>query len=820
MKYRRKIFESLLICALLIGFSVQKANAQYMPVVYDRTYDGEGIQYQHIYPASDGQVVLVGSVDEKTTITWVKRGGDIYFSHSLPSGFTSVNSVSYIEKDKILILGQSNYLILKKKINKVCGRAIIVDNTGKIQTDVYLGEDGSELFCGKVLKDGNLVLGGYEPKTGDIRAGLLGKVDATGKVIYKYVSGESGACIGFDVLGSTTEYIHAAFTGEDGKTASVVRLDSKGKPFFVTNLPDQGFHIHKMITAPDDHIFLIGSSASTGGRVIKIRTEGDVVFNKEIVPASEFSTLEHLYLANNGNILVGGNGGDKCYYSLLRNDGTDLLKYILRGNISGMGLNPVSGESVVVGFDADRSRGTIVGLAKDGRQIYQKSTDGNFDKTQLTQNGIFLASTATGRICMLSNMGDMLFDRYAIENERNIFEEINFTSNGDILFKGRNNRVVKLGHGVYVSDVRINKPVNGYTTALFTVTLTGYSTTEQGVPVPVTVEYGTKAGTATEADNYSPIKGSLSFVPANDGATRYMIKQDVEVPIKANNLMEGRKVFEMHLANVNHSYLVKPVGIGTIEDQEVLVKLVSTEDGVEDQKDVTYELGIFKTNGEMLVNSTGSDIVIDGIYGKGTADALDFDMGVIPRVVISKGQKTGTFNVKTLNDTRYELPKSVVVDFNKIHAINDANINFESSLLSCAGNIIDQQAMIAITSLGDHGRMNNIVSGFYRISLLRASDGALLTNATGGDVNVTCSIGAETTATEGKDFVLTNLHDLRIWGDGNRSTVNLNGIVLFDKDKAGPKKLVMEINSVTTPEYSPQISISTEGKSASFVIND
>lgn len=36
----------------------------------------------------------------------------------------------------------------------------------------------------------------------------------------------------------------------------------------------------------------------------------------------------------------------------------------------------------------------------------------------------------------------MLFDRYAIENERNIFEEINFTSNGDILFKGRSNRVV------------------------------------------------------------------------------------------------------------------------------------------------------------------------------------------------------------------------------------------------------------------------------------------------------------------------------------------------------------------------------------------
>lgn len=820
MDKKRSRYGSLLICALLlIGLSVQKANAQYMPVVYDRTY-GEDVHYQHIYPAADGQVVLVGSNNENTTITWVKREGDVFFSHSLPTGFTSVNKVSCIDKDKILILGQSNYLILKKKTNKVCGRAIIVDNTGKILTDVYLGEDGSELFCGKVLRDGNLVLGGYEPRTGAVRAGLLGKVDATGKVIYKYLSDKSGTCVGFDVLGSSTEYIHAAFTGEDGNVASVVRLDSKGKPFFVTELPDQGFQINKMITAPDDHIFLIGSNLSAGGRVIKIRTEGDIVFNKEIVPSSELSTLDHLYLANNGNILVGGNGGDKCYYSLLRNDGTDLLKYILRGSISGMGMDPTTGESVVVGFDADRGRGTIVGLAKDGRQIYQKSTDGNFDKAQMTSNGIFLASTSTGRICMLSNMGETLFDRYAIENEKNVFDEINFTANGDVLFKGTGNRVVKLGHGVYVSDVRINKPVNGYTTALFTVTLTGYSTTDQGVPVPVTVEYMSKEGTATEADNYSPIKGSLSFVPANDGATRYMIKQEVEVPIKANNLMEGRKIFEMHLANIKHSYLVKPVGMGTIEDQEVLVKLVNIEDGLEGQKDVVYELGIFKTNGEPLVNATGSDIVIDGVYGKGTADALDYDMGVIPRVVVGKNARTGKFNVKTLDDTRYELPKAVVVDFNKIHAINDANINFESTLLSCTGNIIDQEAKIAITSLGDHGRMNNIVSGFYRISLVRASDGALLTNATGGDVNVTCSIGAETTAAEGKDFVLTNLHDLRIWGDGNRSTVNLNGIVLFDKDKTGAKKLVMEINSVTTPEYSPQISISAEEKSASFMITD
>lgn len=820
MKCRKKIYGSLLICALLIGFSINTLKAQYMPVVFDRTY-GENIDYQHLCPVADGEAVLVGTDNNKTTVTWVKREGDTRFSRSLPTGFISVNNVYYAGNNKVLIIGQSNVNSKGKRSAQISGRALIIDNKGEISTDVYLGSEGSELFCGKILKDGSLILGGYEPTPLNIKAGMVGKVDAAGKIIYKYVATESGTCVAFDILGSSSEFVYAAFTSEDGVGASVTRLDSNGKPLFVTALPDAGFfHINKMITSQDGHVFLVGNSDSGGGRVLKIRAEGDIVFNKEIVPASQLTSLEHLYLANNGNILVGGNGSDKSYYSLLRNDGTDLQKYVMKESISGMGIDAVSGESVIVGFDNDRARGTIIGLAKDGRQIYQKSTDGNFNKTQLSPNGIFLASTSSGRICMVSNMGDLLFDRYAVEDSKKSFNDVNFTSNGDVLLKDMNNRLVKLGHGVYVSDVRINKPVNGYTTALFTVTLTGYSTTDQGVPVPVTVEYFTKEGTATEANNYSPIKGSLSFVPSNDGAAKYMIKQDVEVPIKANNLVEGRKLFEMHLANISKSYLVKPKGTATIEDQEVVVKLVNTVDGLEGERDIIYELGIFKTNGESLVNQTGSDIVIDGSYGKGTADALDFDMGITPRLTIANGSKTGKFNVRTLTDTRYELPKTVIVDFNKVNAISDANVGFESSLLSCSGTVVDQPAMLAVTSLGDHGRMNNIVSGFFRISLLRASDGALLTNATGGDITISSSVAAETTAAEGKDFVFTNLHDLRIWGDGNRSAVNLNGIILFDKDKLGAKKLVVGLDSVMTPANAPQINIASDGKYAGFTIND
>ncbi len=817
MQLRRKLYATLVILVLSSVYPLVKVQAQYMPVVYDRTY-GEGIAYQHTCPVTNGEVALIGNNDGITTVTWISRDGKAVSSRTLAKGFESVNNTYHTGSRKLLILGQSRDWLSKKKDKGSYGRFIITDETGEILKDVIVGEAGSELFCGQQLKDGSVILGGYEPRPGGIRAGMLVKVDSSGKVVYKYVSDEGGPCIGFDVLGSSREYIHAAFTAEEGSVSAIVRLDSNGKSVFVTKLPEPEFQICKMITAEDDHIFLIGNSQIAGGRVVKIRPEGDIIFSKEIVPASSETSLQYLSLAKNGNVLVGGNATDKSYYSLLRNDGTDLQKYILKGTVSGMEMDPVSGESVVVGFDSERARGTIIGLSKDGRQIYQKATDGNFDQVHMTTNGIFLTSRASGRVCMLSASGELLFDRYAIEDDRKVFEDIMFTSNGDILFKDVKNRLIKLGHGLYVSDVKINKPVNGYTTAIFTVTLTGYPTTDQGAPIPVRVEYLTQDGTANKVDNYTPVKGSLSFVPSNDGTARHMIKQDVEVPVKANNLMEGRKMFELHLANVEQSYLVKPIGIGDIEDQEVLVKLMSTRDGLEGAQDVVYELGIFKTNGEPLINATGSDIIVEGVYGKGTADNLDFDMGVSPRINIGRGAASGKFNVKTLEDTRYELPKSVVIDFRKIYAINDANINFESSMLSATGTIIDQPAHIAISSLGDHGRMNNIVSGFFKVSLLRASDGALLTNATGGDISISCSVNSQTTANEGKDFVFTNRHDLRIWGDGNRSAINLNGIILHNPENGGVKKLVVGIDSVKKPDNAPEILISPTESSAGFSI--
>ena len=70
---------------------------------------------------------------------------------------------------------------------------------------------------------------------------------------------------------------------------------------------------------------------------------------------------------------------------------------------------------------------------------------------------------------------------------------------------------------------------------------------------------------------------------------------------------------------------------------------------------------------------------------------------------------------------------------------------------------------------------------------------------------------------EGKDFVFTNLHDLRISGDGNHSSANVNGVVLFSTDTL-EKQVKLKIKSVNQPTGAQPISVSDAERTAEFTI--
>ena len=158
-----------------------------------------------------------------------------------------------------------------------------------------------------------------------------------------------------------------------------------------------------------------------------------------------------------------------------------------------------------------------------------------------------------------------------------------------------------------------------------------------------------------------------------------------------------------------------------------------------------------------------------------------------------------------------------MVDFNKIHAMSDTEVSFGSTVLSCEGLIYDQPALVAIESLGDYNKMNNVVSGFFKISLLRAKDGAVQTNCSGGDIFLQTQLDDKATAVQGTDFVFSNAHDLRIWGDDRSSAVNLNGMVLYTPDSI-VKTVGVKLSGVRAAEGAGKIGIAPDKQSASFNI--
>jgi Calx-beta domain. len=811
-----KIIVSLICTVLLTGF-VHQAAAQFMPVVYDNNYGRDNAFTLACADFQNGDVVIAGTSSGSISLTWLDREGEARFTKRFTSNeFSEITKIISVSEDQVLVIGRSIYAPRERNSDAATGRAMVINSKGVAERMISVGENGTLLTAGQLLSTGVLILAGSTPSGGG-DAGFICKVSANNRVLYSYVAGVGERCTWFSVQGSLTEYIDVAFSAVTKPGSSVVRLDDNGKPYFITALPDPSFKIEKMISGEDGFVYLVGEGNEAGGAIIKIRPEGDIVFQKQIVKTGMSSKLNQLLLISNGNMLVGGNDSGNAYYLVLRNDGTELSRNIDNGYISAIANDSHSGDCVVSIFDSAANRGKIVKISKLGRRLYEKATAADYSSLHINGNGdVLMGSASIGRLSMVSSLGELLFDRYIIENTPTKFTQVYLPFTGEALFMGSDGRMAKLAHGLYVDDIDVVKPINGQISAVFTVTLSGYSFTKEGAAMPVTVAYKTAPGTASEGLNFNSVSGTLSFIPLTDGSNQYLSKFTVEVPVNANDLLEGNRNFTLQLSDVNQSYLIKPTSRATIEDQPAIVKMISTTPGIEGQSEVIYELGIFKRNGVKLTNATNSDIVIDGSYGTGTADRLDYDMGRLPRLIINNRSHSGTFRATTLEDTRYEAVKTLVVNFDKISAMSDTNVSFGSNLLSCTGEIFDQAATVAIESLGNHTTHNNVMTGLFKVTLLRAHDGALQTNNSGSDIVLTTSVNDKSTGKRGQHFVISNDHDLRISSDGRSSAVNILGLILYSEDP-GQKSVVMDLTGVKAGAAAGPISVSNKNN-AQFLI--
>ncbi len=813
-----KSIKSLILTAgaALMGlFTAVPAMAQYMPVVYDNTYGSGNDFVTASADFSNGDIVLAGTNNGQAVVNWLDgRGESRIYKTFAESDFVEITAVVPVDDGNVLITG---YSAEAQKGSKATGHAMVVSMDGTVERDIFVGVPGTKVLNGAILQDGSIVLSGSTPR-GSRNAGFVCKVSAADQTVYMYAAPTGAECRIFNVQGSRSEFLYAAFSSEDEESC-VVRLDENGTPYYITTLADDTYVIENMVSTADGYVYLTGHGAKSGGTVVKLRPEGDVVFNNPIVPVSQDATLAFLTMLPTGELFVGGHGDGNAYYGILRSDGTSLVSGVEYGEVLAVAQN-LSGNQVALSvYDYRTSRGKIIKLNKTGRKLYERVTAAPYSVLRINSyDDLLMAAPATGRLSMFSSMGELLFDRYVQENMLTEYSFACLPYTGEAFFVGSGNQVSKLAHGVYVNDITVNKPIEGSAVATFTVNLTGFRFDSDGTPRPVTVRYGTTPRSAEEGLNFIATSGTLSFVPNADGRERYLSRYTVEVPVMSNDLLEGDRVFALVLSDATDSYLIRAQSSATIIDQPAVVRMIGTTPGTEGESDVRFELGIFKTNGVKLTNATGSDIVVDGYYGNGTADQQDFDMGRKPRLYIADGAHSGSFDVHVLEDTRYENVKTVVVDFDSVNSMFDTDVSFRSTTLSCVGEIYDQPAVVVIESLGDFNKMNSVVSTFFKISLLRAKDGALQTNCSGGDILLTTELDASMTAVPGTDFVLTNDYDLRIWGDDNSSATNLNGIVLYTPDNV-TKTVTVNINGVSSTEGSGPISVGDQ-RSASFNIND
>ncbi|MBI2947236.1 MAG: hypothetical protein HYY23_06290, partial [Verrucomicrobia bacterium] len=204
-----------------------------------------------------------------------------------------------------------------------------------------------------------------------------------------------------------------------------------------------------------------------------------------------------------------------------------------------------------------------------------------------------------------------------------------------------------------ITDASVREGNVGTSFAEFTVRLSTPSTQ------PVTVEFKTADRTATAGIDYTATAGKLTFVA---GTTTNVVR----VPILGDATVEPNETFEVRLSNANHARIVRPIGVGTILDDDVLPTLTITDasvvEGNSGSANAIFALRL-STASVQLVSvgfQTASGTATAGTDFKTAAGTIEFPPGTVDR----------TLSVEVIGDTAFEADETFLVNLaNPVNAI-------------------------------------------------------------------------------------------------------------------------------------------------------
>lgn len=790
-----------------------QAMAQEMPVVFNKSFSGAKNQYKKLAIADNNSIVAIGGGTDNGCITKLSSAGNLIYNAKLnKGGLVAYQDMLMLPKNELVAVGGGTIAYGNARITKLA-------STGEVIFDKSIG-NGQGGFFTKVITDrhGNYITVGVDgSKPAQAR---ITKMAPDGRIEFDKAFGAHN--VFNNVLIDEDENIIAVGgdVGDGQGKAFMVKVDGKGEKLFELTFGKPGAVFEKMLLLEDGAVLAMGGGAyGTGNasRIAKVNTEGQVVFDKE------YSTVDgkfnEIRVNDLGQIFACAEEKEKGRIVKLRPDGTELFNKETDAALYALEVGK-NGKVVAAGGNSGTNTGKIVKLLPDGTEVINKNAGTSFSHLLLTEDDEIMVVTKEGyRLMKFNPDGEQMFDKQLGKYDaKTSLSALLMSPSGEIIAAGGGdedgNRIIKVSHGVSINDIVVTEPLNGLSNASLTISLSGFLRSN-GVRMPVNVHYKTVAhkGGAGVGD-FDATEGTISFVPS-EFAAGAQITKTIQIPVKSDNLLEGKETFHVEIMDASDLHLTKNKGEVTILDQPAIVKFIGGSNGAEPATDVVFSAGLFKRDGTPLINATSKPVRMTYKFGNGTAvPGSDFVNSIKAPFVIDSGSSTANLNVKVKDDNRFELAETVVLVLSEIKAENEAVVGYNGDVTSISATqyIQDQAAYITLVKLTDANESATAPVSMFKCILVKAADQSVQTNCTGSDINIFFGVDSASTAAYGKKYIIMNGDMVKITGDCAFSETDIQVALVNDRIKEPDALIVLKLRDVTAATNAGMLKVAPDMK--------
>jgi hypothetical protein len=197
-----------------------------------------------------------------------------------------------------------------------------------------------------------------------------------------------------------------------------------------------------------------------------------------------------------------------------------------------------------------------------------------------------------------------------------------------------------------ISDVTVTKPSSGTIDAVFTVT-----SIPPDLEHTLTVDYSTSPGTATPNVDYTPVSGTLTFLPGDDSNT-------ISVPIIGSAAFDATETFTVNLSNPVGTSISQGTATGTIQSNNpaptLAINNVSLPDGSSGTTNAVFTV--------TLTGPTDLPATVHFTTADGTAKSPTDYHTTSGDLTFQPGQTEQTISVPVVGRTVYEPDKTFTVN--------------------------------------------------------------------------------------------------------------------------------------------------------------